>query len=82
MTNAGDTERELSTFLRRPITLRGAVVVIAVITAIFIAREQREHRATREAQSSRSDDAVHARFDALEERMGRIDASLSRSGGA
>ena len=54
-------------------------VVIAVITAIFIAREQREHRATREAQPSRGDDAIHARFDALEERMGRIEANLARS---
>ena len=150
MARPGYTERELSTFLRKPMTLRGAVavivvatlavvvvggvlmrlvdgdeypnvwkpmwwalqtvttvgygdvtpqktsgrivgvfimlagvayltVVIAVITAILIARERREHEASRQAEETNGDDALHARFDALDERIGRIEAMLSRS---
>ena len=150
MEKPGYTERELSTFLRKPITLRRAVavivvatfgvvvvggilmrlvdgeeypniwkpmwwalqttttvgygdvtpqktsgrivgvfvmlagvayltVVIAVITASLFAREQREREADREAQKIHGDDALHARFDALEERIGRIEAILARS---
>ena len=55
-------------------------VVIAVITASLIAREQREQQAAREAETvNGGDDALHARFDALEDRMGRMEAMLARS---
>ena len=50
-------------------------ILTAAITSIFVERAQRE----RAAMEDSATEAVHARFDDLQERLGRLEAMLSRS---
>ena len=51
-------------------------ILTAAITSIFVERAQRERAAL---QYDTATEAVHARFDDLQERLGRLEAMLSRS---
>ena len=51
-------------------------ILTAAITSIFVERAQRERVALQDDTAS---EAVHARFDDLQERLGRLEEMLSRS---
>jgi voltage-gated potassium channel Kch len=54
-------------------------IVVAAITSIFVARERREREAEHVPKDEDGTTTIHARFDELEARLGRIEAMLSRT---
>jgi voltage-gated potassium channel len=52
-------------------------VVIAAITSIFVTRAQREREIGQAVEGDSGTAAIHARFDDLDARMARLEATLS-----
>lgn len=53
-------------------------IIVAVITSIFIARQQAENAAVHAALVEDSSSGVHERLEAIESRLGRLESLLER----